>query len=216
VDGLTGGRVAYIYLPDAGSAGFAAFNRYFFAQADREAVIVDARFSTGGVLPDYFVERLGQQALTLVGTREGRGFSTPYSIIRGPKVLIANEFSACSGDVLAYFFRRAGLGPLVGTRTEGKLFGPNTLTLMDGGSVLVPANALYTPEGQWLGENEGIAPDIEVEQDPAAVRTGHDPQLEKAVEVIMAELEKNPVPRPKRPPYPRYQRTNGLNSPGRE
>lgn len=205
VDRLTGGRVAYMYLPDEQRSGLAAFNRYFFAQADKEAVIVDERFNRGGALPDYFVQRLGQQVLALVATRAGRDFTSPYSVIRGPKVMITNEFAACGGEALAYYFKRAGLGPLIGTRTEGELVGDSRMTLMDGGRVSVPANFLYSPEGKWVAENEGIGPDIEVEQDPAAVRAGRDPQLEKAVEVVLMLLKKNPPPAIKRPPYKRLQ-----------
>ena len=129
----------------------------------------------------------------------------PYSVIAGPKVMITNEATASGGDILAYIFKQAGLGPVIGTRTDGGVMGPILLNLIDGGSVAVPYFGVYTPEGKWLAENEGIAPDIEVEQDPAAVRAGHDPQLEKAIEVVMELLKKNPPPAIKRPPYKRLQ-----------
>jgi tricorn protease len=206
VDRLTSGRVAYIYLPDASKAGLAVFDRYFFAQADKEAVIVDARSNSGGALPEYFVHLLGRQVLALVATRAGQDFTAPYSVIRGPKVMIADEFTWSAGDCLAWFFKRLGLGPLIGSRTGGGMVGiGGRLTLLNGGWLSVSSNAVYGPDGKWAPENEGVAPDIEVEQDPAAVRAGRDPQLEKAVEVILTLLKKNPPSAVKKPPYKRLQ-----------
>jgi tricorn protease len=206
VDRLTGGRVAYVYLGDTGARGRASFNRYFFAQADKEAVIMDARSNSGGALPDYFVHLLSRQVLAVVATRAGQGFTAPYSIIRGPKVMIADEFTWSGGDSLAWFFKRLGLGPLIGKRTAGGMVGAARLTLMNGGWFAVPSNAVYGLDGKWAPENEGVAPDIEVEQDPAAVRAGRDPQLEKAVEVVLMLLKKNPPPAIRRPPYKTLQR----------
>jgi tricorn protease len=205
VENLSGGRVAYIYLADTGPDGLVAFDRYFFAQVDKEAVIVDERDNGGGALADYIINRLTQGMMALRTEREGQDATVPYSIIRGPKVMIANEASASGGDHLANFFRQAGVGPLIGTRTAGGALGMDLLTLIDGGRVVVPSRAAYSLDGKWVAENEGIAPDIEVEQDPAAVRAGHDPQLEKAIEVIMELLTKNPPPAIKRPPYKRLQ-----------
>ncbi len=202
VDRLTQGRVAYIYLPDTGAAGLAAFDRYFFSQSEKEALIIDERSNNGGALADYIINRLGQRVLVLGTPREGQDGTAPYSVIRGPKVMIANEEAFSGGDALAYFFKQAGLGPLIGTRTGGGLLGGGAnLRLMDGGRVSVPFYGLYSPEGKWVVENDGVAPDIEIEQDPAAVRAGHDPQLEKAVEVVLALLKENPPPAIKRPPY---------------
>jgi len=205
VEKLSGGRVAYIYLPDTGAEGLAAFDRYFFAQVDKEAVIIDERDNSGGELPDYFTDLLGQRLRALGTPPEGPGGTAPYSIIRGPKVMITNQGAFSGGDALAFFFKQAGLGPLIGTRTAGGLMGPNSLNLIDGGGVFVPFWAFYDSDGKWLVENEGVAPDIEVEQDPAAVRAGHDPQLEKAIEVVLGLLEKNPPSPIQRPPYRRLQ-----------
>jgi len=205
VDKTSGGRVAYKYLPDTGADGLAAFDRYFFAQVDKEAVIIDERDNGGGLLADYITNRLGQRIMAQRTAQEGRDGTLPYSVITGPKVMITNEGSASGGDILAYIFKQAGLGPVIGTRTDGYVMGPISLNLIDGGSVYVPYFGVYTPEGKWLADNEGIAPDIEVEQDPAAVRAGHDPQLEKAIEVVMELLERNPPPEIKKPPYKRFQ-----------
>ncbi len=207
VDRLTGGRVAYVYLHNTGAAGLAAFDRYFFAQAEKEAVIIDERFNRGGTLADYFISRLGQPVLALGAPREGRDGTVPFGVIRGPKVMITNEAAGSGGDALAYFFRQAGLGPLIGTRTAGALLGSGgaSFTLMGGGWVGAAYFGVYGPEGRWLAENEGVAPDVEVEQDPAAVRAGHDPQLEKAIEVVLTLLKKNPPRAIQRPPYKRLQ-----------
>jgi tricorn protease len=203
VDKSGGGRVAYIHLPDTREEGLAAFDRYFFAQADKEAVIIDARDNGGGALADYFINRLAQGVMAVRTGRVGQDVTVPYSIVRGPKVMITNESTFSGGDHLANLFRQARLGSLIGTRTYGAAVGGIGPTLIDGGSANVPYFAFYTPEGTWIAENEGIAPDIEVEQDPAAVRAGHDPQLEKAIDVVMELLEKNPPPVIKRPPYKR-------------
>ena len=206
VDRMTGGRVAYVYLPDTAGDGNTAFLRQFYGQADKEAVIIDERGNGGGRIADSIVQRLGEPIHAFVSTREGEAFTSPEAVIPGPKVMIIDNEAVSGGDILPYLFRRAGLGPLVGKRTVGALVGTGgLLRLMDGGWVSAPNNALYSPEGRWLPENEGIAPDIEVEQDPAAVRAGRDPQLEKAIEVAMAALKKNPPPKVTRPAYRKLQ-----------
>lgn len=206
VDQLTQGRVAYIYLPNTGAAGLAAFDRYFFAQADKEAIIIDERSNGGGALADYIIGRLGQRVLVLGSPREGQDATVPYAVIRGPKVMIVNEAATSGGDALAYFFKQGGLGPLIGTRTSGRLLGGGaTLMLMNGGRVSIPFSGVYSQDGNWVVENEGVAPDIEVEQDPAAVRAGHDPQLEKAIEVVLMLLKMHPPATIKRPPGKRLQ-----------
>src|SRR4029077_5521581 len=120
--------------------------------------------------------------------------------------MLIYEFTGSGGDAMPWYFRRAGVGKLIGKRTWGGLVGRAAAPgLMDGGFVSAPSSVLSTPAtSEWEVENHGIAPDIEVELDPEAVRAGHDPQLEKAVEVVLAELEKNPLREPKRPKYPNY------------
>jgi tricorn protease len=131
----------------------------------------------------------------------------PQGAIFGPKVMIVNEFAGSGGDAMPWYFKRADLGKLVGKRTWGGLVGrAGAPPLMDGGIVTAPASGIWNPNGQWEVENQGIAPDIEVEHDPELVRQGRDPQLEKAVEVVMEELKKQPVPVPKRPDYPNYHK----------
>jgi tricorn protease len=200
VDQLSGGRVAYIYMADTGQIGYEAFNRYYFSQLDKQAVVLDERFNGGGSVADYVVDLLNRPVLSHWATREGRPFSSPNASIFGPKVMIINELSGSGGDALPLFFRRRGLGKLVGKRTWGGLIGIYDYpTLIDGGMFTSPRLAIYSPEGEWEVENEGVAPDIEVEMTPKSVIEGHDPQLEQAVALVLAELERAPramAPRP--------------------
>jgi tricorn protease len=205
VDQLTGGRVAYVYLPDTHLGGYTAFNRYFFAQVGKEAAIIDERFNGGGLLADHVIQYLRRPLMNYIATREGADLTTPQGAIFGPKVMIINEQAGSGGDALPYYFRQAGVGPLIGKRTWGGLVGIGGYPpLLDGGRVTAPHLAIWFPSGDWEVENRGVAPDIEVEFDPQAVRAGRDPQLEKAVEVVLDLLQKNPPAKPKRPAYPNY------------
>jgi len=205
VDEMTGGRVAYIYLPDTAGGGYTNFNRYFFAQVGKEAAILDERFNHGGDLADYIIDHLRRPVMSLIMAREGEDQSSPSGAIYGPKVMIINQFAGSGGDAMPWYFRKAGIGPLIGTRTWGGLVGIYDYPqLMDGGGVTAPRIAIYGLKGEWEVENKGISPDIEVEMDPKLVREGHDPQLEKAVEVVMEMLKKNPSPVYKKPAYPNY------------
>ena len=205
VDQLTGGRVAYVHLPDTANGGYTNFNRYFFAQVGKEAVILDERYNHGGDLADYIIDHLRRPLMSLMTSREGHEFSSPGGAIYGPKVMIVNEFAGSGGDAMPWYFRKAGIGTLVGNRTWGGLVGIYDYPeLIDGGGVTAPRMAIYGLKGDWEVENHGIAPDVEVDMDPALVRQGHDPQLEKAVEVILEQLKKNPLPDYKKPEYPNY------------
>jgi tricorn protease len=205
VDQQTGGRVAYVYVPDTGNNGFTSFNRYFFAQVGKEAAIVDERFNKGGQLADYIVEYLNRQLMNKVATREGMDWDSPSQAIYGPKVMLINEMSGSGGDALPWYFRKAGIGPLIGKRTWGGLVGIGGYPqLIDGGSITAPRAAIYGLKGDWEVENHGVAPDYDVELDPQAYRAGHDAQLDKAIEVVLQQLKEHPAPQIKRPPYPNY------------
>ncbi len=205
VDKLTGGRVAYIYLPDTYVQGYLRFNRYFFAQAGREAAIVDERFNGGGLLADHVIDYLRQPIRNYASTREGADQAFPTSAIPGPKVMLINEMAGSGGDYLPYTFRQSKLGPLVGKRTWGGLVGISGYPpLVDGGLVTAPRWGIWFPNGRWDVENRGVPPDVEVEFDPKEVRQGRDPQLAKAIDIVLAELKKNPVRHPTRPPFPNY------------
>jgi tricorn protease len=217
VDQMTNGRVAYIYMPDTAFGGHINFNRYFFAQIDKEAAIIDERFNGGGALATDIVEYLKRPLLSYVATRDGEDEPEPQGAIFGPKVMIINEFAGSGGDAMPWYFKRAGVGKLIGKRTWGGLVGRALAPpLMDDGFVTAPSSHVWNPSGKYDIENQGMPPDIEVELDPLSVRRGHDPQLEKAVEVVLAELQKSPLPRPKRPVYPSYRRANGANGTGHE
>jgi tricorn protease len=208
VDQMTNGRVAYIYMPDTSTGGYINFNRYFFAQVGKEAAIVDERFNGGGALATDIIEYLKRPLMSLVATRDGADESQPQGAIFGPKVMIINEFAGSGGDAMPWYFHRAGVGKLIGKRTWGGLVGrANAPELMDGGFATAPSAGVWNPNGEWEVENRGITPDIEVDMDPELVRAGHDPQLEKAVQVVMEELAAHPVPTPKRPAYPNYHKT---------
>ena len=190
-------------MPDTGSGGYSSFNRYYFSQLDREAAIIDERFNGGGSVADYVIDLLHRPLLSHWATREGRVFTTPNAAIFGPKVMIINEYAASGGDALPQFFRRRGLGKLIGKRTWGGLVGIYDYPeLIDGGYITAPRLAIFSPDGQWEVENEGVAPDIDVEMTPKLVIAGHDPQLEAAIELILAELEENPPQKVERPPSP--------------
>src|SRR5713226_7378578 len=208
VDQLSKGKLAYIYLPDTASQGYTFFNRYFFSQAGKQGAVVDERFNGGGTNTDYILDYLRRTLMNYRTTRDGEDMTTPVSLIQGPKAMIINEYAGSGGDAMPWHFRQAKIGTLVGTRTWGGLvgfFGPFE-SLMDGGVVTTPSRGFWTPNNDWEVENHGIAPDVEVELDPRAVREGHDPQLERAVELLLSELEKNPIPTHKKPPYPNYHK----------
>jgi tricorn protease len=205
VDQLSGGKLAYVWLPDTANGGYTNFNRWYFAQLDREGAVIDERFNSGGKAADWIVDHLRKQAVSYWAVREGMDGTTPFGVIPGPKVMMANEYSGSGGDFLPWMFKRLKVGPVVGKRTWGGLVGIGGYpTLIDGGFVTAPHFAFYTPDSQWEVENVGVPPDIEVDLDPAAWRQGHDTQLEKAVEVALDLLKKNPVKWPKRPVYPNY------------
>jgi len=208
VDQMTGGRVAYVYMPDTSVGGFTNFNRYFFAQVGKEAAIIDERFNAGGQLATDVIETLLRKPLSMVATRDGELEPQPYGAIPGPKVMLINETAGSGGDAMPWYFKRAGVGKLIGKRTWGGLVGRAVgPPLMDGGSVSAPSSGVFNQiSGEWEIENIGLAPDVEVEMDPELVRQGKDPQLEKAIEVVMKDLAASPVPKPKRPAYPKYQR----------
>jgi len=202
VDAATNGRVAYVYVPNTSTMGHTYFKRYFFPQVHKDAIIIDERFNGGGSVADYYIDILRRPVTSYWNMRYNADLMTPNASIQGPKAMLIDETAGSGGDLLPWMFRKFELGKLIGKRTWGGLVG--TLgypVLMDGGSVTAPNVAIWSEDG-WVVENVGVPPDIEVEQWPAEVINGHDPQLEKAIEVLLEELEKNPPKTPKRPPYP--------------
>jgi tricorn protease len=205
VDQMTGGKVAYVYVPDTAVGGYTNFNRYFFAQVGKDAAVIDERYNHGGFLADFIVDYLRRPLLNRVMTREGKDQSEPAGAIYGPKVMIVNQFAGSGGDALPWYFRKLAIGPIIGEKTWGGLIGIGGYPpLLDGGRVMAPRWAIYGLKGEWEVENHGIKPDIEVMMDPKAVREGHDPQLEKAVETVMEMLKQHPLPEYPKPAYPNY------------
>lgn len=199
----TNGQVAYVYVPNTADLGHEYFKRYFFPQANRKAIIVDERFNGGGQLADYYIDILQRPYQAHWNMRYGKDLKSPSASIQGPKVMIIDETAGSGGDMLPWMFRKFKVGTLVGKRTWGGLVGILGFPeFMDGGGVTAPNVAIWTKDG-FVVENEGVAPDVEVEQWPADIIKGRDPQLEKAIEIALKELEKNPQVEPKRPPYPK-------------
>jgi tricorn protease len=205
VEELSGGKLAYVYLPNTSVAGFTNFNRYYFAQNSKQGAVIDERFNGGGWIADYIVFWLNRPLLMAAMTREGKDSLIPQ-VIFGPKVMLINQYAGSGGDALPWMFKKLGTGPLIGTRTWGGLIGIGGYpTLMDGGAITAPRFGLFNPKtGQFDVENIGVSPDIEVDLDPALWRQGHDPQLEKAVSVALTDLKEHPIAPIKRPKYPVY------------
>jgi tricorn protease len=192
VDKLSNGRLAYVYLPNTGGAGYTYFNRYYFAQQNKQGAVIDERFNGGGQAADYIVDLLGRRLYGYFNNPVGQRklFTTPQAGIWGPKVLLINETAGSGGDLLPFMFREAKIGPLVGTRTWGGLVGIwDGQPLVDGGGITNPRGGFINLEGQWDVENKGVAPDIEVEITPKDYAAGHDPQLERGVQEALKLLE---------------------------
>jgi tricorn protease len=203
VDAATGGRVAYVWVPNTSNSGFAYFTRYFYPQSSKEAVILDERYNGGGSVADYYIDVLQKRLIAYWTFRYGADMKTPSGSVQGPKVMIADENAGSGGDLLPWMFRKFEVGPIVGTRTWGGLVGILGFPeLMDGGGITAPNIAFWDVQKGWTVENEGVPPDVEVEQTPAEVIAGRDPQLERAIAIVMEELKKSPPQTPKRPEFP--------------
>ena len=204
---LSDGRVGYIHLPDTAIDGNRMLQKLFYGQADREALIVDDRYNGGGFIPDRMIELLARDTLSYWARRDISSMRTPGFAHDGPKVMLINGYSSSGGDALPYYFKKEGLGPLIGTRTWGGLIGlTGNPDLADGGIVLYPTFRIFDADGQWVVENRGVAPDIEVIDLPEEIMAGRDPSLEKGVEVLLEMLAKHPATRPQPPTPPDMNR----------
>jgi tricorn protease len=208
VEKLSGGQLAYVYLPNTGQPGYASFNRYYFAQQDKKGAIIDERFNGGGSAADYIIDVLQRDFDGYFNNVAGDRypFTNPAAGIWGPKVMIINEMAGSGGDLMPYMFKHRKIGLLVGKRTWGGLVHTaDTPTFIDGGSMIAPRGGFFARDGKWAVENEGVAPDIDVENWPKDVIAGHDPQLERAVQEAMRLLKEHPVERlTKEPPPPTW------------
>lgn len=202
VEELSGGKLAYVWLPDTTWGGYNYFVRYYFAQQDRQGAVIDERYNGGGHNADYILDALGRPYDGAYAPRDFPPLTAPAQGIFGPKVMITNQWAGSGGDALPYMFRKRGIGPLIGKRTWGGLVGIGGYpVLIDGGSITAPSFAFFDTDGKWAIENEGVTPDIDVEIMPADAAAGRDPQLETAVAEAMKRLEANP-PKPVTRPAP--------------
>jgi tricorn protease len=206
VERKSAGKVAYVYLPDTADDGYTFFNRMFFAQVDKPGLIVDDRRNSGGQAANYVLEVLNRKYLSGWKDRDALIFNTPAAAIYGPKAMLIDQDAGSGGDYLPYGFRRLSLGKLIGTRTWGGLIGISANpALIDGGFLTVPFFRVFTPEGEWRVENEGVAPDLEVALDPLAVNAGTDVQLDAAIAEVLQQLKNSPqIPLKTAPPMPAH------------
>jgi len=193
VDRMSGGRIGYIHMPNTADEGNRELFKYFYPQTKKEALIVDVRYNGGGFIPERMIELLDRPLLNYWTRRNVQPVSTPGFTHQGPKVCLINAYSSSGGDAFPYYFRKRGLGPLIGERTWGGLIGlSGNPGFIDGGSITVPTFRFLTEQGKWDIENIGVSPDIEVLDRPDLVAMGKDPTLEKAVEVLIQKLDENP------------------------
>ena len=213
VDKMSDGQLAYVYLPNTGQGGYASFNRYYFSQQDKKGAVVDERFNGGGSAADYIIDVLQRDFDGYFNNVAGdrMPFTSPGGGIWGPKVMIINEMAGSGGDLMPYMFRLRKIGPLVGKRTWGGLVHTaDTPTFIDGGSMIAPRGGFFTRDGKWAVENEGTAPDIDVENWPKDVISGKDSQLERAVQEALRLLKEKPPNRlTKEPPPPTWGKRPG-------
>ncbi len=209
VEKATGGRIAYIHVPNTATQGIQEFTKQYYPQVDKQGIIVDERFNAGGFVPDFFVERLRRQTMVYWSRRDGADDRTPTSAIDGPKCILINQYAGSGGDAFPYYFRLLGIGPLIGMRTWGGLVGiSHNLPLVDGGGITMPDFGMWDPKSdQWVVENHGVDPDFEVENAPDQLVAGHDPQLERAIQWCLEQLRQSP---PKKHARPSYKVQEGL------
>jgi tricorn protease len=208
-DQASGGEIGYIHLPDTYLGSAKIFPAYFYSQTEKKGLIIDGRFNGGGLDPDIFLQRLAKKPLSFWTRRYSHDQVTPWMLTRAHLVCLTDRHAGSGGDELPLEFREKGLGPVIGTRTWGGLVGVSMfIDMIDGGYLTAPDYRTYTPQGQWTVENRGVAPDIEVWLDPAEMARGHDAQLEKAIEVLLGAIKKDPRPWPQHPPFPESQPMN--------
>lgn len=210
VERMTNGRGGYVHVPDTGGGGWQAFQRYFYAQNDKDGIIIDDRHNGGGYINDFMVRELNKPLDFFSAPRHGKNWFIPPTGIYGPKVMLINEMAGSGGDIFPYLFRQEKTGKLVGKRTWGAMITNYGFSLMDGGRISSPDDAMFNVQtGEWIIENFGTPPDIEVELDPFLWRQGRDAQLEAAIAQLNKELASYIRPSPKTPPYPDWSKIKG-------
>jgi tricorn protease len=214
VSKVSGGRIGYMHVPDTQNAGAIAFIQGYYSQTDKDAIVVDERWNGGGYIQPWFVDTLARRARAGIQNRHGEG-NTDAVAIEGPKVMLINQYAGSGGDFFPWMFRQAKLGPLIGKRTWGGLVGISSgAPLLDGGGVTAPEFGIYDREtGQWIAENKGVDPDVDIDLRPDLVAQGKDPQLDAAISYLQKELQKG-GPKYKMPPFPKINpaKTTGSGS----
>ncbi len=209
VDKLSGGKIGYIHVPNTSQEGNQELFKGMYAYNDKEALIIDDRYNGGGFIPDVMADLLDRKTLSYWNVNGLTPMKTPAVAHDGPKVMLINGYSSSGGDAFPYYFRKKGLGQLIGTRTWGGLVGiSGNARLVDGGNISVPRFGIFDENGEWIIEGIGVYPDIEVVDRPEQLAKGVDPCIEKAVEVLLKELEKNP---PKKVKVPEPPNRSGWN-----
>lgn len=201
VEKLSGGRIGYVHVPNTSTNGAIEFVKGYYANVDKDALVVDERFNGGGSIPTPWIDILSRNYETFFEGRHGSDIGFPVRSIDGPKCMLINNYAGSGGDMFPYLFRRQKIGPLIGTRTWGGLVGYNEqYALVDGGWVTAPEAAFYeATTGEWIAENKGIDPDIEVDARPDLTYQGQDPQLHAAVNYLLKQLKDHPPVKNKRP-----------------
>jgi tricorn protease len=204
VSEATGGRVGYLHLPDMGARGIREFIKYYYPQIRKEGLVIDVRSNGGGNVSQWIIERLDSKLLgTRFGSLSDDPGTYPATVFHGHLVCLLNETSASDGDIFPHYFREAGLGPLIGKRSWGGVVGISPRgPLLDGGGVTIPLVGTNKVDGSWVIEGHGVDPDIVVENDPASVIAGRDPQLERGIAEVMKAMNENPIQLPARPADP--------------
>jgi len=203
VDEASNGLIGYVHLPDTYTASAREFPKYFYGLTRKQGIIVDGRSNGGGLDPDIFLQRLDKKLLALWTRRYSHDQTTPAVVTNAHMACLTNRQAGSGGDMLPMEFRMRGMGPIIGTRSWGGLVGVSmSIPLVDGGGLTAPDYRIYTPNGKWIVENEGVSPDIPVELHPAEMARGYDAQLMKAVEVLMQKIKDEPRPWPEHEPFP--------------
>jgi tricorn protease len=212
VDAASGGRIGYVYLPDMGDDGLNEFVKQYFPQIRKEGIIFDVRYNGGGFVDQLIFARLQRVLSGMESARNWESGTIPGNVFHGYMACVTNHYAASDGDFFSYFFKQYKLGPLIGERTWGGVRGiRGQMPLMDGGYITRPEFSLYGLDSKWLIENRGVQPDVVVDNPPDLVRKGQDPQLEKAVEMLMQQIKANPKKLPARPPdLPTYPDNPGM------
>jgi tricorn protease len=202
VDKLSGGKIGYIYVPNTAVEGNRELHRGMYEYSEKEALIIDDRYNGGGFIPDVMTDLLDRKTLSYWKRNELAPMKTPGVAHDGPKVMLTNGYSSSGGDAFPYYFRKKGLGTLIGTRTWGGLVGiSGNADFVDGGSLSVPQFGVFDENG-WIVEGEGVSPDIEVVDRPEEMAKGEDACIVKAVEVLMKQLREKPVKKVEAPAPP--------------